>query len=615
MFPSIATVSLSGTLREKIDSIAKAGYKHIEIFEADLIAFDGTVKEAAALVQDYGLKVITLQPFRDFEGLEGKDRQLAFKRAELKFDQMEILDTDLLMVCSSLHPRALGGIERLAADIRELGEMAAKRNMRIAYEALAWGKHVNDYRDSWEIVRRADHPSVGLVLDSFHIFSRGTPLTAIENIPGDRIFLVQTADAPSLSMDHLSWSRHFRCFPGQGELDIASFMETLCKAGYTGPVSHEIFNDVFRKSASLQTAEDGYRSSRYLASMLPENKDEVPAPSILGGFDFIEISTQPQHLESLHALLTALGFHRVGKHRTMDAEHWQCADVHFVLNADPAFANEFLSRHGTGVVALGLKVDNTYACSKRADFLDIPLVKPGQAGAIHHMVGMQNVDGTVWYWVDPSASQEAFDSAFEKCPNDLNPSVPFIKRIDHLSLSQSYPDYLSTLLSFRSMFRLHVTPAFDVFDPQGLIQSQVVCNDDSSFQLAFNASDAQSTTSARFMQRAKGSGVQHIALKTEDIFTCAQSMRDAEIRTLTIPPNYYPDVQSRFGLDAGLVNTMAAFNILYDEDENGFFFQFYTLPIDGKFSFEIVQRNGYKGLGAANAALRTAAQQHSMSME
>jgi 4-hydroxyphenylpyruvate dioxygenase len=250
------------------------------------------------------------------------------------------------------------------------------------------------------------------------------------------------------------------------------------------------------------------------------------------------------------------------------------------------------------------------------------VVKPGQAGAIHHMVGMQNVDGTVWYWVDASASQEAFDSAFEKCSDDFNASVPFIAfirpfitQIDYLSLSQSHPDYLSTLLSFRSMFSLNVTPAFDVFDPQGLIQSQVVCNDDLSFQLAFNATDAQSTTSARFMQRAKRAGVQHIGLKTDDIYACAQSLRDAGIETLTIPPNYYPDVESRFGLEVGLVEKMATFNVLYDEDEIRIFFQFYTMPIDGKFSFEIVQRNGYKGLGSANAALHAAAQQYSMSTE
>ena len=258
MYPSIATVCLSGTLREKVESIAQAGFKHVEIFENDLLAFDGSVREAAAMIRDHGLKVVTLQPFRDFEGLQGRDRQLVFERAKLKCEQMAELDTDLLMVCSSDHPRAIGVITRLADDFNELGELAAQNGMRVAYEALAWGRHINDYRDSWEVVRRADHAAVGLVLDTFHIFSRGTDLSAIANIPGERIFLVQTADAPGLSMDHLSWSRHYRCFPGQGEMDIQNFMDALVATGYDGPVSHEIFNDIFRRSAPLQTAQDGF---------------------------------------------------------------------------------------------------------------------------------------------------------------------------------------------------------------------------------------------------------------------------------------------------------------------------------------------------------------------
>ena len=68
--------------------------------------------------------------------------------------------------------------------------------------------------------RRANHPSLGLTLDTFHIFSCQTELDSIINIPGDRIFLVQVADAPQLTMDPLSWSRHHRFFPGQGELDL-----------------------------------------------------------------------------------------------------------------------------------------------------------------------------------------------------------------------------------------------------------------------------------------------------------------------------------------------------------------------------------------------------------
>ena len=94
-------------------------------------------------------------------------------------------------------------------------------------EALAWGRHINDYRDAWEAVRRADHKAIGLVLDSFHALVRKSPLDAIRSIPRDKIFIVQVADAPLLDMDYLSWSRHFRNFPGQGELPLLDFMTAL----------------------------------------------------------------------------------------------------------------------------------------------------------------------------------------------------------------------------------------------------------------------------------------------------------------------------------------------------------------------------------------------------
>lgn len=612
MYASIATVCLSGSLSEKVAAIASAGFKYIEIFENDLISFDGSVKEAASLIRDHGLQVVTLQPFRDFEGLPQKDRLLAFERAKLKFEQMHELGTDLLMVCSSTHPKAEGGITRLAEDFHELGELASSFDMRVAYEALAWGKHINDYRDSWEVVRQANHSAVGLVLDTFHIFSRGTDLNAISNIPGDHIFLVQTADAPRLSMDHLSWSRHYRCFPGQGELNIEAFMGVLSGTGYDGPLSHEIFNDIFRSSDPLQTAIDGYRSSQYLLSMLPQQKDSVPERVHLSGFDFVEIATQQKHQGDLQTLLGAVGFEQQGKHREMQAEHWQCGDVQFVLNSDPGFANHFLEKRGTGVVALGLKVDSSYAASKRANFMGIPVVEPEQVNALHNMVGMQNVDGTVWYWVDASTSQHAFDSAFKSIESsNTKETNPLVERVDHISLSQSYPDFLSSLLSFRVLFELDIAPAFDVFDPQGLIQSQVVHNADHTFQLAFNATDAKNTSSARFIERAKGSGVQHIALATADIFSCAQAIQNAGIKCIRIPQNYYPDLQVRFGLDENHCQKLAQFNILYDEDEQGVFYQLYTQPIDGRLFFEFVQRDNYQGLGAANAWLRASAQQMS----
>ena len=201
MKTSIATVSISGNLTEKLEAIANARFAAIEILEQDFIAHDGNPREVGELIRSIGLEITLFQPFRDFEGLPDPLRAKAFDRAERKFDLMQELGTDLVLVCSSCHPAALGGIDRAAADFHELGERAARRGLRVGYEALAWGRHVNDHRDAWEIVRRADHANVGLILDSFHTLARGIDPETIRRIPGDRIFFVQLADAPLIDMD------------------------------------------------------------------------------------------------------------------------------------------------------------------------------------------------------------------------------------------------------------------------------------------------------------------------------------------------------------------------------------------------------------------------------
>jgi 4-hydroxyphenylpyruvate dioxygenase len=221
MIRSIATVSIGGALDEKLKTIAAAGFDAVEIFENDFTCFDGSARDVARMCGDLGLRICALQPFRDFEGLPEPQRKQAFRRAERKFDLMQELGTDLLLVCSNVSPVALGGIDRAADDLRELGERAGARGLRVGFEALAWGRYVNDYRDAWEIVRRANHSAIGIILDSFHTLAPGFPIAPIAAIPADRIFLVQLADAPQLDLDVLSWSRHFRCFPGQGNLPRA----------------------------------------------------------------------------------------------------------------------------------------------------------------------------------------------------------------------------------------------------------------------------------------------------------------------------------------------------------------------------------------------------------
>jgi len=269
---SIATVSLSGTLPEKLEAAAAAGFDGVEIFAKDLQDFSGTAADIRRYAASLHLDLLMYQPFRDFEGMPASQFDGNMARAAQAFDAMEALGTDLLLVCSNVQETASDDPERAAADLWQLAEAAGQRGLRIGYEALAWGRHVRHWRQAWDIVQRAGHPALGLILDSFHTLalaaSQDEPvaeaLRGIDTIPAERLFFVQLADAPRMALDVLSWSRHHRNFPGQGELDVAAFCRAVQRTGYRGPLSLEIFNDVFRLTPPLPVARDGLRSLQWI---------------------------------------------------------------------------------------------------------------------------------------------------------------------------------------------------------------------------------------------------------------------------------------------------------------------------------------------------------------
>jgi 4-hydroxyphenylpyruvate dioxygenase len=257
---SIATVCLGGTLEGKLTAAARAGFRAVEIFENDLTFFSGNPRDVRRMAEDLGLSIVALQPMRDFEAMPDPVRARNFERARRKFDLMEELGTTLLCICSNVSDQAIDAPERAAEDLAALAGEAAQRGFRIGYEALAWGRHVRDWTAAWDIVRTADQPNLGIVLDSFHACVRNNPLEPIAAIPGDRIALVQVADAPAILMDPLSLSRHHRCFPGQGDMPIDDYLDAVSRSGYRGPVSLEVFNDQFRGASVNAMAVDGFRS-------------------------------------------------------------------------------------------------------------------------------------------------------------------------------------------------------------------------------------------------------------------------------------------------------------------------------------------------------------------
>ncbi len=615
---SIATVSLSGSLDEKLEAIAEARFPGVEIFENDLLSFNATPREVRGMVDDLGLEIVTLQPFRDFEGMPEPQRSRNLARAERKFDLMQELGCGLLMVCSNVSPESFGGVDRAAADLRELGERAARRGLRIGFEALAWGRHVNDARDAWEIVRRADHSAVGLVLDSFHTLVRNTDLKSLSSIPRERIFLVQLADAPQVDMDYLSWSRHLRSFPGQGDLRVLDFMQALAATGYDGWLSLEIFNDQFRAGSARRTAIDGQRSLVFLLDQLrlktgvadPETPS-LPPPAQCQGVEFIEFALDEGAAQEFSRLITGLGFRKTGVHRSKSVTRWSQGGINLVINTEKeGFAHSFNITHGTSVCALALKVDDAAKAHERAKLLfdrpfhqavlpgelEIPAVR-GLGGSLIYLVDAKSDLGR-WWQIDFEATAASGATGGDAA----------LTEVDHVSQSMHYEEMLMWLLFYCSLLDVTKTSAQDVIDPGGIVRSQVVQNAGGTLRLILNASQSSRTLSSRFLTEAFGSGVQHIAFATRDIMATLARLRAEGIEPLPIPENYYDDLEAKSDLTHERIAEFREANVLYDRDADGEYLQAYTPAFDGRFFFEIVERRGYRGFGAANAQIRLAAQ-------
>jgi 4-hydroxyphenylpyruvate dioxygenase len=569
-------------------------------------------------VRGLGMECTLFQPFRDLEGMPPEQRQRAFDRMERKFDVMAEIGTDLVLLCSNCSPLASGDRSQMVDDLAELGERAAKRKMRIGYEALAWGRHVNDHRDAWALVRDVDHPNIGLILDSFHSLSRKVPSSSIGDIHADKLFFVQVADAPTLDMDYLSWSRHFRCMPGQGDFALAEWAEAIHRIGYDGWWSLEIFNDRFRAGSASGVAVDGYRSLQLMHDQVAERPRPVIARSMpprvdVKGVEFLEFAASDDEAEALGAMLVALGFTPVAKHRSKAVTRWTQGGINLVVNCEPdGFAQSFDLVHGASVCAIGLRVNDVPAAMARAQALAIPRFEQAVGPDEMQIPSVRGVGGSLIYFIEDGSEgavwSHEFPSPLDQAESAKQASVLGLTAIDHIAQTMQYEEFLSWLLYYVALLDVAKTPQVEIADTLGLIQSQAVESPDKSLRFTLNGSMGSQTLSARFIHNYMGAGVQHIAFATHDVFAAAQAAKEGGLPFLEISRNYYDDIEARFGLDPALVERMAALNILYDRDGEAEYFQFYSRAFAKRVFFEVVERRGYDAYGAANAVIRLASQ-------
>ena len=274
------TITMAGSLEAKLAAMKAAGFSQVMLMARDLVGHPGGVTAAVQAVNDSGLRPTGFQVLRDFEGLSGHLHHYKVDMARAMLEMCAATSSKVLLACSSTSRHATDNLDDIARDLRKLAMMAIPLGIKIAYEGLSWGRHINEFTTAWDVICRADCPNLGIGLDSFHIFAAKTSLDAIEDLDPNKIFLVQLSDfmwheTPTFE-ERMTTARTFRVFPGEGvhSAELADLVLRLDRIGYRGDYSFEVFNDDYQQLPLATVAE----RARVSATWLSEDVLHRPAP-------------------------------------------------------------------------------------------------------------------------------------------------------------------------------------------------------------------------------------------------------------------------------------------------------------------------------------------------
>lgn len=621
---SIATLCMSGTLRDKLEAAAAARFDAVELCEPDFIGFRGTSREVRNIADDLGIGIDLYRPYRDTMS-GGRDMGLrqALDRAERKFDLMVELGAPMLALGATTFSAAADDPARVAGELQTVAERAAGRNLRLAIEATPDQRSGRSTHEAWALVKEAKHPHLGLLVDSHQVFSTGEDPGEIRDIPGNRIFFVRVGDASRPGGDGVRGGfRHN--FPGQGELDVVGFLEHVLSTGYAGTLSLASFNDVLRATPTRRIGIDGMRSLLFLESQArnrlehaqTKGGDETaagrvldtvslfdpPKPSRFGGFAFIEFGVDDDEAARLGRLLVQLGFTRFGRHRTKAVTLYRQGDIRFVVNAQPAADTRGrFAQEPACVCCLGVLAENPARAASRARALLSARQDAPRGAQELELPTIVAPGGTLIQFVPQGQPVEA---DFVEEPGSSNPAGG-LEVIDHVAMGLTLGQLDTWILFTRAVLALTTGESVDVPEPFGLIRGVGVANDTRSLRMLLNASVVGSAPPGRPSETVRsGAVIDGIAFACGDIFATVERLRGNRVSFVPISGNYYDDLLAREVLDEATVGRMRAQDIVFAGSESGTYFQAYTESFDGRFYFQIVQRTGYDGYGAVNEPLR-----------
>lgn len=258
-------VLLEGNPLTLLHAAKQAGFDEVEIWQENVQAAQGGAAAIRAQAQRLNLSFTNCQVLRDFAGAPLALREEKRRQAQQFFQLAQAIGCRTVQApaCTRKDCQA----DLIDDDLRWLSAEAARHDLRVMYEPMAWSAVDNRLYPTWQRLKRLDLPNVGLVVDLFHIAARGDDASVLDAIPAERIYEVQLCDmAEAVTPDNMAQlmdtARHRRLLPGDGILPVADFSAALQRKGYRGPVGIEVFNDTLKQQPPQVAAAQAFAALR-----------------------------------------------------------------------------------------------------------------------------------------------------------------------------------------------------------------------------------------------------------------------------------------------------------------------------------------------------------------
>lgn len=321
-------------------------------------------------------------------------------------------------------------------------------------------------------------------------------------------------------------------------------------------------------------------------------------PVGLNGMDFIEYVGADATL--FENMFKRMDFKKVAKHKTKNIDLWRQGDIQFFITKEPkGFAADFAKAHGPSISSTGFRVKDAQQAFKVAvergakPFTD-ESQKSFPAPTIY------GIGDSLVYFVDDKVSDAIYKEQFNYDLSNENIVGSGFTVIDHMTNNVPRGEMQKWCDFYEKVFDFKERRFFDIKGAKTGLISKVMRSPDGKITIPINEPTDGKSQIQEYIEQYKGSGIQHVALLTENIIPSVAKTQKQDVPVLSIPTTYYEAIPTRVKQVTEDLGELEKLQILVDGDEEGYLLQIFTQNLFGPIFFEFIQRKNHYGFGDGN---------------